>query len=102
MKQQSTERVLPSGRTAVDPDSRDVVPGIPGGNGLVPKDSIRKAGITEVLPRNVVKSLRTIRGPHPIDLHDDKTNLSLGHHARVSQKRFRNERTLRSGIDVFD
>src|SRR6185369_8801903 len=66
------------------------------------QDSIGKSCVAEVLPGDVVKSLRTIRGSHPVDLHDDETNLRLGHHARVSEKRLRNERTLWSSINVFD
>src|SRR6185369_14505474 len=102
MKQQSTHRVLSARRTSVQADASDVVPRVFCSDRFVPEDSIGKAGVSQILPSYIVKSLGTIRCSHPFDLDHDEANFSLGHHRRVSKKRFRYERALGPGVDVFD
>jgi hypothetical protein len=46
----------------------------------VAQNSIRKPRITEILPGDIVKRLRTIRRANAIYLHDDETDVSLAHH----------------------
>ena len=75
MEEQPAERVLSAGRRAVDADARDVVVRILRRDRLVPEDAIREAGVAEVLPRDVVERLRSVRRPHAVDLDDDEAEL---------------------------
>src|SRR5205823_5978632 len=76
MEEQSAGRVLPARRAAVDADASDVVERILLGDRLMPQDAVRKAGVLEVLPADIVKGLRAVGGPHAVDLHDDEAEVS--------------------------
>src|SRR5688572_24887901 len=65
MEEQGAERVLAARRTAVDTDAGDVVGGILLRRRLVPEDAIGEAGVSEVLPGDVMECLRAVAGAHP-------------------------------------
>src|SRR5207248_11133949 len=57
VEEHATGRVLAAGRGASDADAADVVVGVLRGDGGVPEDSVREAGVAEVLPAGVVERL---------------------------------------------
>src|SRR5687767_13832543 len=102
VEEQSPERVLPTGRCAVEADPRDVVIRILRRHCLVPEDAVREAGVAEVLPRHVVEGLRAVVRTHTVDLHDDEPDLRLRLHGVEGAKGLGDEGTLRPGVDVLD
>src|SRR4029079_1159623 len=81
---------------------RDVVPRISGGDRFVPADAIRKTGVLDVLPGDVVESLREIAGAHAVDLPDNEADLGQRLHLVEGGERLRDERAVRPGLDVLD
>ena len=73
-----------------------------GGDRLVPEDPIRETGVLDVLPRDVVESLRAIARAHAVDLHDDEADLGKRLHLVERCERLRDERAVRPGVDVLD
>src|SRR5688572_17074318 len=98
MEEQRAESALPARRVTINTNSADVVIRILRGYRLVPKDSVRKTGISKVLPANVMKSLRPIGSTHTVYLDHDKTELSLGLHRIIGTERFGDEGILWSGV----
>ncbi len=73
MEQHAGRRVLAARRRAVDPHPAEVVPRVLLGDGLVPEDAVREAGVLDVVPADVVKRLGPVGRPHAVDLDHDET-----------------------------
>src|SRR5215213_9333167 len=57
MKQQTAHGILSAGRRAVKTYASRIIPGILGGDSLVPDNAIGETGVTEILPCNIMKGL---------------------------------------------
>src|SRR5262245_40732633 len=75
MKQRRSGGVLASGGIAIDANAADVIPRVFGCRGFVPEDAIRKAGVFEVLPANVVEGFRAVGRAHAVYLDNDETEI---------------------------
>src|SRR5262249_272231 len=82
-----------------DTDTAEVVVRVLCGNRSVPEYSIRKTGVSQILPCHVVKRLGSVVRSHTVDLHDNEAEFS--ERLRVHTECFWYERTLRSREDAF-
>ena len=65
--------VLSSGGASVNPNPAEVHPGTVFPCGFDPKNAVGEAGVTDVLPADVVEGFRAERGAHTVDLHHDES-----------------------------
>ena len=72
MEQQSSHRVLTSGRPAIDADTIQIHILVFRTCCFHPSDTIRKTGIFQVLPTYIMESFRAVGRPHTVDRNDDK------------------------------
>src|SRR5690348_16638381 len=102
MKENGRGSVLAARRGAIDTDAGDVIPGIFGGDGFVPENTVGETGVFEVFPANVVEGFGTIRCAHAIDLHNDKAEISQRGEAAGAAEGLRDVRSLGASVDLFE
>ena len=102
MMQQGTYRVLSAGGASVNADAGNIHVRIPLGGRLHPKNSVRQAGVLQVLPANVVKGFGSIRRSHAVDARHDEAQ--LGHRLRRPKgaKGFGRVRSVRAGVNMLN
>lgn len=64
-----------SGRSAIDANPFNVHVRVLLCGRLHPEDPVRKTGILDVLPRNIMELLRPVGSPHSVNLHHNETEL---------------------------
>src|SRR5690606_6660003 len=73
MKQQRSYRTLATGRSTINAHTcGHIVPGELLSRGLMPQNSVREAGIGQVLPGNIMKGFRAVAGAHTVNLYHHK------------------------------
>ena len=102
IEQNSTCRVLPTGRGSIDADSRQIHLWILGSRRLDPKNAIREACILDILPTYIMKSFRSVGRSHSIDLYNNESQPRQRFVTHARTERFRYIRALRASIDVFN
>src|SRR5690606_26331254 len=100
--EERTERVLSAGRPAEDAHASDVHPRSLRRRGTHPRDAVREAGVADVLPADIVESLRAVRGSHTVDPHDDESTIGDRALARALAEGFRHMSAVRPGVDLLD
>src|SRR5688572_23588047 len=76
MKEDRAGGVLPACGVAIDSHARNIVIRVFRSDGLVPKNAIRKSGVLEIFPADVMKCLGTIRRAHAVHLYGDEPKVS--------------------------
>src|SRR5262245_31298351 len=67
-----------------------------------PGHAVRQAGVAEVFPTDVVKSLGPLAGTHAVHLHHDETQFGNGVLACLAAELLRHEGALWSRVDLLD
>ena len=98
---QRAHRVLPTGAAAVDADAREIHPWARGRRGAQPCHVVRKAGVLQVLPADVVELLAAPVGAHAVHLHHHEAVVGHGALAVAYREGLGNEEVLRPGVDLL-